>query len=127
MARVSASPEYNLHAIATAAGSSDFHYDPGELVCNDIDQAALDLALANYDHAAEMAKPTKIKGFRYNGVDVPVTNEDAMGALQMKAGFESFGLASTNFHLSNGQVLPITAAEWPAFAAAFFACRAQFF
>jgi hypothetical protein len=77
--------------------------------------------------ADEISSQGKRTGFDYNGVMVPVTNEDASGAMQMKLGFEDYGMLSTNFRMSNGEVLPLTAAEWPAFAAAFFTARAAYF
>jgi len=77
--------------------------------------------------AEELAEQSKHAGFDYKGIAVPVTNADAAGVLQMEAGFERYGMESTNFHMSNGEALPLTLTEWPAFAAAFFAKRASFF
>lgn len=75
----------------------------------------------------ELSDQRKRDGFIYNSTVVPVTNADAIGAMQMKLGFEDFGMTETNFHMSNGEVLPLTLAEWPTFAAEFFAARASFF
>ena len=79
-------------------------------------------------YVAERDAPDpKAVGFDYNGTMVPVTNEDAVGALQMEAGFERMGLQGTVFKLSNGEKLPLTAEDWPAFKQAFFTVRASFF
>lgn len=77
--------------------------------------------------AEQIADQGKIDGFLYGETQVPVTNADAIGAMQIKMGFEDFGMQTTNFHLSNGEVLTLILAEWPAFAAEFFAKRASFF
>lgn len=69
----------------------------------------------------------KRDGFMYGQVQVPVTNMDAIGAMQIKMGFEDFGMTGVNFHLSNGVILPLTLAEWPAFSVQFFTARASFF
>ena len=126
MSTITIPPDYNSLLIATNAGSTDNLYRDGVLHC-DCSQSALDDALAAYNHDAEIAKPNKAKGFDYNGTKVPVTLEDASGAMQIKIGFEEFGMQSTNFELSNGEVLTITLQDWPTFKAAFFAFRASFF
>lgn len=77
--------------------------------------------------AEEIAEQGKRDGFVYNGVIVPVTNEDAIGAIQLKIAFEDFAMPSSVFHLSNGERLTLTLAEWPAFSAQFFSTRASFF
>jgi hypothetical protein len=75
----------------------------------------------------ELDEQAKRDGFTYNSVQVPVTNADAVGAMQIKTGFDDYGMQTANFHLSNGEILPLTLAEWPTFAAQFFAARAAFF
>ena len=77
--------------------------------------------------AAIDLKLSKRAGFEYNGVMVPATSEDAIGMLQLEAGFERMGMESSNFELSSGEVLPLTLAEWPDFKAAFFTFRASFY
>ena len=66
-------------------------------------------------------------GFEYNGVSVPVTNEDALGALQLEAGFERMGMQATVFHLSNGEKIQLSLEDWAGFKIAFFTFRASFF
>ena len=75
----------------------------------------------------ELTTLAKQTGFNYNGITVPVTNEDAMGAMQIKMGFEDYGLQTTSFHLSNGEKLTLTLAEWPDFSLLFFSERAKHF
>ena len=126
MSSITVPTSYNLPAIASAAGATEYEYRSGEFHAN-CSQAALEGALAAYDHAVEMAKPSKGKGFDYNGILVPVTLEDASGAMQIKLGFEEFGMTETNFEMSNGLTLHLTIEEWPAFKAQFFLFRASFF
>lgn len=127
-AKAEISTDWNVLSIVSRAGSTDFMIVEGnQLVCQDINQLTLDSAIGQYDHTAEIAKPSKVKGFEYDGVMVPVTNIDSSGAMEIKLGFEEFGMAETNFEMSNGLTLHLTAAEWPAFKAQFFLFRASFF
>lgn len=75
----------------------------------------------------EEVHAAKALGFSYNGVQVPVLNEDAIGAMQLDLAFSRFNVPAGVFYLSNGIKLPLTIEEWPAFSAQFFATRASFF
>lgn len=58
MAQVTCCAEYDLRAIAAAAGSLDLDsvsYQDGELVVTDVEQVALEAALAGYDHSVALA------------------------------------------------------------------------
>jgi hypothetical protein len=71
-------------------------------------------------------KLEKSYGLDYNGYMVPFRNDDAMAMLQVKAAFE-MGLAFTNIEFSNGTVMPIVVADFPAFAAWFVDKRNGYF
>jgi len=77
-----------------------------------------------------IAQDKKIIGLPYelNGVsyNVPITSEDAVGLLQVKAAFE-LGVTETNLKFSNNVVMPITSAEFPDFAVWFTTERNKFF
>lgn len=68
----------------------------------------------------------KTDGELYGGYKVPFTNADAIGMLQVKAAFE-MGVMSTNVEFSNGVVMPMSAADFPAFAAWFVDKRNGYF
>lgn len=58
MAQVTCCAEYDLRAIAAAAGSLELDsvsYQDGELVVTDVEQGALEAALAGYDHSVALA------------------------------------------------------------------------
>lgn len=58
MAQVTCCAEYDLRAIAAAAGSlglDSVSYQNGELVVTDVEQGALEAALAGYDHSVALA------------------------------------------------------------------------
>ena len=57
---------------------------------------------------------------------VPFMNEDAVGMLQVKAAFD-MGITATNIEFSNGTIMPMSAADFPAFAAWFVAKRNGYF
>lgn len=78
--------------------------------------------------AEELAEIAKKTGEEYadTGITVPFSNEDSVGLLQVKAGFER-GITNTVIHLSNGQKLPMSADGFPAFAAWFVKKRNAFF
>ena len=78
--------------------------------------------------SVEAKREAKNTGLPYldTGITVPFTNEDAMGVLQVKAGFE-MGLTSTVLHLSNNSKLPLTDVEFPDFALWFMTNRSGFF
>lgn len=60
MAKIKVSPEYNLELISENAGQPDIekrHYQGGFLYVEGVTQAALDAALAGYDHATQAPKP----------------------------------------------------------------------
>ena len=78
--------------------------------------------------SVEAEREAKNTGLPYldTGITVPFTNEDAMGVLQVKAGFE-MGLTSTVLYLSNGSKLPLTDTEFPDFSLWFMTNRSEFF
>ncbi|MGE4399388.1 MAG: hypothetical protein AB7D29_07695 [Campylobacterales bacterium] len=57
---------------------------------------------------------------------VSFTKDDGDGLMQVKSAFE-LGLTSTTIHFENGTKMPISAAEFGAFAAWFVAKRNEFF
>ena len=57
---------------------------------------------------------------------VSFTKDDGDGIMQVKSAFE-LGLTSTTIHFENGTRMPISAAEFGAFAAWFVAKRNEFF
>lgn len=68
----------------------------------------------------------KTEGAAYGAYMVPFMNDDAIGMLQVKAGFE-MGLTATNIEFSNGVVMPMAAADFPSFAAWFVEKRNGYF
>jgi hypothetical protein len=66
--------------------------------------------------------------YTLNGTDYQVsfTKDDGDGLVQVKSAFD-LGLTSTTIHFDNGTKLPITAQEFPAFAAWFVERRNSFF
>ena len=67
--------------------------------------------------------PYPLDGVEYQ---LSFTSDDGNGLLQVKAAFE-LGLTSTTIHFENGTKMPITAAEFGAFAAWFVNKRNEFF
>lgn len=78
------------------------------------------------EEAAVIKSYEKTNGALYGVYKIPFTNMDAMGMLQVKAGFE-MGLASTNIEFSNGTIMPIGAAEFSIFALWFVEKRNGYF
>jgi len=83
-------------------------------------------AKAMMQEAELSQKKRKGEVYAKTGVTVPFTSQDAMGLLQVKAAFE-LGAASTIMLFSNGQKLPMTAEDFPAFAVWFTQKRNSFF
>lgn len=99
-----------------------------ELVtANKITQAEADTIIAEHE-AKEQSKLEKTTGLEYGttGVVVPFTSDDAIGVLQVKAALE-MGVTSTNIVFSNGQTLPMAAADFTEFATWFAQQRNAFF
>ena len=67
-----------------------------------------------------------LNGANYNGTVVSLTKDDGDGLVQVKSGFE-LGLTDTVIHFENGAKLPMTVAEFPAFALWFVNERNKFF
>ena len=67
-----------------------------------------------------------LAGQDYMGSMISLTDTDGNGMLQVKAGFD-MGLTSTVIHFKNGTKLPMTIAEFPAFALWFVTARNSFF
>jgi len=67
-----------------------------------------------------------LTGADYNSNPVSFTADDGNGLLQVKAAFE-MGLTETVIHFANGTKMPITAEDFPAFAAWFVVERNKFF
>lgn len=84
------------------------------------------IELSAEESAALIKTIEKTEGAIYGTYKVPFMNEDAIGMLQVKAGFE-MGLANTNIEFSNGTIMPMSAAEFPAFAAWFVEKRNGYF
>jgi len=77
----------------------------------------------------EQKKDLKEYGISYevlNSEPIPFSSKDAIGMLQVKAGFE-LGLADTVIEFSNGTKLPIKAEEFADFAAWFVTNRNKLF
>ena len=55
MAEVIIAPTRNCKGIAEAAGSTDYYYQAGKLICPDVTQVALDAAVAGDDDVAYQA------------------------------------------------------------------------
>jgi len=71
----------------------------------------------------QTGKPYELNGIVYQ---VPFTVEDATGMLQVKAAFD-LGLHFTNFHFSNGVIMPLHSSEFLDFALWFANERNNFF
>ena len=67
-----------------------------------------------------------LTGIDYQGHMISLTDMDGNGMLQVKAAFE-MGLTATTIHFKNGTKLPMTAADFPAFALWFVTERNRFF
>jgi len=78
------------------------------------------------EEAVIVKRYDKTNGAPYGTYMIPFMNEDAMGMLQVKAGFE-MGLTSTNIEFSNGTIMPISTTDFPAFAAWFVEKRNGYF
>ena len=66
--------------------------------------------------------------YTLDGIDYQIsfTKDDGDGLVQVKSAFE-LGLTSTTIHFDNGTKMPITSAEFGAFAAWFVTMRNEFF
>ena len=66
--------------------------------------------------------------YTLDGIDYQIsfTKDDGDGLVQVKSAFE-LGLTSTTIHFDNGTKMPITSAEFGAFAAWFVQKRNEFF
>ena len=80
------------------------------------------------DEAVKQAKKTVGMAYELDGTTyiVPITNEDAIGLLQVKSGFE-LGLTNTVLNFSNGVHMPIAAEQFTEFALWFVVERNKFF
>jgi len=67
-----------------------------------------------------------LTGVDYQGHMISLTDVDGNGMLQVKAAFE-MGLTATTIHFKNGTKLPMTVADFPAFALWFVTERNRFF
>lgn len=67
-----------------------------------------------------------LTGIDYQGHMISLTDVDGNGMLQVKAAFE-MGLPATTIHFKNGTKLPMTAANFSAFALWFVTERNRFF
>lgn len=76
--------------------------------------------------ASQLRDETMLTGVDYNGYIVSLTDVDGNGMLQVKAAFE-MGLTVTTIHFKNGTKLPMTVADFPAFALWFVTERNRFF
>lgn len=80
--------------------------------------------------AKEQRAAAMLEGDIYplDGIDYKVsfTKDDGDGLIQVKAAFE-LGVTATNIHFANGTNMPITAAEFEAFALWFVTKRNEFF
>lgn len=97
------SPAEDVNGIARAAGSTDFKYDGGRLICADVAQAALDAAYTAYDAQAYAASlkidaisrliqehlDTQAQQMGYDSIFTAVTYAEEPGV----ASFQSDGLA----------------------------------
>lgn len=71
----------------------------------------------------QVGEPYELNNVVYQ---VPFTVEDATGMLQVKAAFD-LGVSQTNFHFSNGVIMPLTAEDFYHFALWFAEKRNNFF
>ena len=86
---------------------------------------ANDAAKAKAERATAMLSgaPYTIDGTDYQ---ISFTSEDGNGTAQVKTAFD-LGVEATTIHFENGTKMPITTAEFGAFAAWFVAKRNEFF
>ena len=87
--------------------------------------AQIEDAKAKAERATAMLSgaPYTIDGTEYK---ISFTSEDGNGMTQVKTAFD-LGLPSTTIHFENGTKMPITSAEFGAFAAWFVQKRNEFF
>ena len=87
--------------------------------------AQIESAKAKAERATAMLSgaPYTLDGIEYK---ISFTSEDGNGMMQVRTAFE-LGLPSTTIHFENGTKLPISAAEFAAFAVWFVAKRNEFF
>ena len=76
--------------------------------------------------AKELRAAAMLEGVDYNGFQISFTKDDGDGLVQVKSAFE-LGLTSTTIHFENGTKMPITSAEFGAFAEWFAQKRNEFF
>jgi len=88
-----------------------------------VEEFTAEWAKIDADRAKREGIPYALQGVEYL---VPVTNDDAIGLLQVKSAFE-LGLTKTNIHFSNGTVVPINATDFEAFATWFVTERNKYF
>jgi len=67
--------------------------------------------------------------YTLNAVDygISLTSKDASGVMQVYLANQSGGITTTNISFENGTVLPLAAAEIPAFVTWFISARQMFF
>jgi len=67
--------------------------------------------------------------YTLNAVDynISLTSKDASGVMQVHLANQSGGITTTNISFENGTVLPLTAADIPAFVTWFVTARQSFF
>ena len=91
---------------------------------NYTDEALLEIAEREWRTVA------MLEGDAYTLIDtdyqISFTKDDGDGLMQVKSAFE-LGLTSTTIHFENGTKMPISAAEFGAFATWFVAKRNEFF
>ena len=82
-------------------------------------------AIAKAERAAAMLRgaPYTLDDIEYQ---ISFTSDDGNGLIQVKAAFD-LGVEATTIHFSNGTKMPITTAEFGAFAAWFVQKRNEFF
>lgn len=76
--------------------------------------------------ANDLRDKAMLDGVEYQGSMISLTDVDGNGMLQVKAAFE-MGLSETTIHFKNGTKLPMTAANFSAFALWFVTERNRFF
>lgn len=81
MAIIQIDPTEDVAGIAKAAGSSDFRYDSGNLICDDVEQDALDLALSNYSPAAHAISDVQTKARQKRELEWPIARDGFNDAL----------------------------------------------
>lgn len=118
---ISVSPDDYHRAMSLPVGESLDVID-GELVF--VSAPPIDPAII----AARERSEAMYRGEEYaeSGVMVPFRSDDALGLLQVKAAFD-LGVSRTVIEFSNGQKLPMTPAEFPAFAKWFAEKRNSFY